>query len=66
MLQSGDKVSVEISIEKIGDTSVVFLYKVMHGDVLAATAKTVSVAVDKKTQEKRPVPQDWRLKFNKA
>ncbi len=63
MLQSADKVNIEVAIERIGETSVVFVYKVMHGDILAATAKTVSVVVDQKTQTKLPIPLDWRKKF---
>ncbi|MBF0618582.1 MAG: acyl-CoA thioesterase [Candidatus Omnitrophica bacterium] len=63
MLAAGDKISISVGIEKLGATSVTFAYTIMKGDVLAGTAKTVSVCVDKKTQTKCPLPAEWRQKF---
>jgi len=64
MLVAGDRIAVEVGIEKIGHTSIVFVYKITKADgTLAGTGKTVSVCVDNKTQIKQPLPAEWRDKF---
>ena len=66
VLVTGDLIDITVKVEKIGETSVVFAFTIMKGDVLAGTAKTVSVVVDKRTQRKVPIPADWRVKLQKG
>jgi 1,4-dihydroxy-2-naphthoyl-CoA hydrolase len=66
MLITGDEVDITVKVEKIGNTSVTFAYTIMKKDVLVGTAKTVSVVVDKRTQQKQPVPAHWRAKLQKG
>jgi 1,4-dihydroxy-2-naphthoyl-CoA hydrolase len=66
VLEAGDEIDIAVRIEKIGETSVVFQFTVLKEGILAGTAKTVSVAVDKLTQKKIPIPSEWRKKFEKA
>ena len=67
MLVAGDLITVNIGVEKIGETSVTFAYTIHKDDgTLAGTGKTVSVCVNKKTNMKVPLPKSWREKFTKA
>jgi 1,4-dihydroxy-2-naphthoyl-CoA hydrolase len=60
VLLAGDEVDIAVSVENIGETSVTFSFILTRPDgELAGTAKTVSVAVDKRTRKKIPVPQEW-------
>ena len=63
VLVTGDEVDISVAIEKIGETSVVFQFTILKDGALAGTAKTVSVAVDKRTNKKVPIPPEWRKKF---
>lgn len=66
ILVAGDRVKVEVAIEKIGNSSVTVAYRVLKMDgTLAGTGKTVSVCVDLKTNQAVPVPEDWREKLAK-
>ena len=57
----GDKVAVEIKLEKTGTTSFVLNYAVRHRKKgIAATAKTVHVAVSQKTWKTVPLPPKFR------
>ncbi len=66
VLKTGDKLDIAVSVEKIGETSVVFAFTLLKDGVVAGTARTVNVAVDKKTQQKVPLPAYWRIKFEQA
>lgn len=67
ILQAGDKITIQVGIERVGETSVTFVFKIFKADgVLAGTAKTVSVSVDRKTWTKAPVPAEWRDRFEQA
>lgn len=66
VLVAGDEIDISVSIEKIGETSVVFQFMILKGDILVGTAKTVSVVVDKQLNKKVPIPLEWRKKFEKA
>jgi len=63
VLKAGDRITIRTGIEKIGETSVVFAFSIHKAD---GTAKTVSVCVDKKTNAKTPIPQEWRLKLEQT
>lgn len=63
-LMAGDRVTVETEIEHIGTTSFTFSYTLRGAeDAVAGTARTVHVAVDKKTLTKIPLPEDLRGKL---
>ena len=65
VLKVGDKIKIQVEIEKIGETSVIFAFKIFKNDgTLAGTARTVSVGMDKATLQKIGIPDDWRKKLN--
>jgi acyl-CoA thioesterase FadM len=66
MLKTGDEIDIAVTVEKLGETSVVFGFTLTRDGVVVGTAKTVNVAVDKKTQQKVPLPSLWRSKFEQA
>ena len=55
----GDCISIDVKIDRIGTTSFAFAYT-LHDQFrkLVGTGKTVHVAVDKKTQNKIPLPDE--------
>lgn len=59
-----DDAVVEISVEKIGNTSVTLTYEVWkkHKDsrLLSATGRSVLVCFDHTTQQTKRVPESWR------
>lgn len=63
MLITGDKIEIHVSVEKIGKTSVTFAYNIFKDGKLAGTARTVSVVVNKATNQKASLPLLWRKKF---
>ena len=67
ILVSGDRIAIEIGVEKLGKTSVHFTYNIRKADnTLAGTGKTVNVCVDKATGQKTDLPQEWRERLKKA
>ena len=61
-LTVGDKLRVDLSIEDVGDSSFSILYSLYKEDgVLAGTAKTVHVSIDKTTREKITIPDEMRV-----
>ena len=65
VLKIGDKIIINVKIEKVGETSVIFAFTFLKNNgVLAATARTVSVAMDKVTEQKTPIPEEWRKKMS--
>lgn len=67
LLQAGDRITIRAGIERIGETSVTFIFSIFKADgSLAGTSRTVSVAVDRKTQAKTRIPAEWRVKFERA
>ena len=62
----GDRLAIEISIDRIGETSFIFAYKLLNEKKqLVGTAQTVHVTVDKKTQKKISLPADMRKALEK-
>ena len=67
LLAAGDRISIEVSIDKIGETSVHFIYAIRKTDgTLAGSGKTVNVSVNKTTGQKTKLPQDWLEKLKNA
>lgn len=57
-LRVGDELQIHLTVEKIGNSSIVFSYKIYRDrDELVGTAKTIHVALDQKTRKKIPFPE---------
>ncbi|MFH1688405.1 MAG: thioesterase family protein [bacterium] len=58
----GDSLTITLKAESIGNSSFVLGYEFNDGrERLAATLRTVHVAIDKKSGEKMPLPEKLRL-----
>ena len=57
-LRYGDHIQVEVGIEKVGATSIIWRYRIFRPDAEqpAARARVVTVNVDMDSFEKKPVP----------
>ena len=61
----GDLIEIQVIVEKVGETSFTFAYKLLNTQQqLVGTARTVHVTIDKKTRQKIPLPPDMRAKIN--
>jgi 1,4-dihydroxy-2-naphthoyl-CoA hydrolase len=61
----GDELQVYMTVEKVGNSSITFLYRIFRKDDLVGIVKTVHVTLDAKTRTKQPVPQNIREKLQK-
>ena len=62
----GDRVTIEIKITHIGNSSFTFSYTLRdQNKKIVGTGKTVHVTVDKKNRTKIPVPSDMRATLKK-
>lgn len=60
-LRVGDKLDIELSIEKLGNTSFTVLYHIYKKDkTLIGKVKTVHVTLDARTRNKIPIPLHFR------
>lgn len=61
-LQVGDKLEVNVSIERIGSSSFTVMYHfyLESSRKLVGTAKTVHVTLESKSREKIPIPNDLK------
>lgn len=65
-IKVGDKLEVHLSIEKMGDSSVILLYEIYRdGQELVGTAKTVHVCLERIARIKMSIPDDIRSRFTK-
>ncbi len=67
-LSVGDKLNIEVRVEKIGETSFTIGYKIFRVGTLAGlvgTAQTVHVTLDAETRKKIPVPASFRAFLQK-
>lgn len=63
----GERLTIEITVEKLGLTSATFAYRILNDkNVLVGTAKTVHVAVLKKTGKKINLPVEIRKALSKV
>lgn len=62
----GDEITININVEKIGETSFTFVYE-LYKDTgeLVGTAKTVHVTMDKILRKKIPLPPLMKNKLRK-
>ena len=66
-LFAGDTIEVQVVVEKIGHTSFTLSYKLLNAARrTVGTGATVHVTVDKKTQQKIPIPPDFRQKLEQG
>ena len=60
-VRTGDKLTVELKVEKVGSSSYVLSYKIFNDeDEIAAALKTVHVSVDKEKRTKVPLPENFK------
>ncbi len=62
----GDRITIEVRIGRIGETSFTFNYAIKNAQgTLVGTGLTVHVTMDKKTQTKIRLPRDMRQAIEK-
>ena len=62
----GDRITVQVTVEHIGETSFSFAYKLFNSQKkLIGTARTVHVTTDKKTRKKISLPSNMRSAISK-
>jgi len=62
----GDKVTIEVTVDNIGETSFTFAYQLKNDTgELVGCGKTVHVTMDKATQKKITIPGDMRSAIEK-
>lgn len=54
-LRAGDSVTVEVTLEQLGESSVTLKHRFMRGGEVAAEGRTVHVSVDRRTQQAVPL-----------
>jgi len=60
-IRTGDKLDIQLKIEKIGNSSYALAYQVKdHADELVAQIKTVHVTVDRTSGRTTPLPADFK------
>lgn len=60
-LRVGDKLEVQLAIEKIGETSFTVVYHIYKADkTLAGKVKTVHVTLESAARIKMPIPENFR------
>ncbi len=65
-IRGGDKLTVQVTAERIGSTAYTLLYTILkHDGTKSATVRTVSVSVDKKKFTKIPLPDKLRAGLEK-
>src|SRR5688572_31453151 len=65
-LKVGDKLEVHMHVEKIGTSSITFLYNIFkENQELIGTVKTVHVTLDRRSGERAAVPEAYRQKLSK-
>jgi acyl-CoA thioesterase FadM len=60
-----DLIDIEMTIAKLGNTSMVCQFHEKRGDELLVTGRIVHVFVDAKTFEKQTIPDDVREKLSR-
>ena len=64
-IRTGDRLKVELRIEKIGTTSYALAYQIKdRDDEIVANLKTVHVAVSKQDNGKLKLPSDFKKKLS--
>lgn len=59
-IEIGDEVTIGLTIDDIGTSSLTMAYEVRRDDgTVAATAETVQVVFDPETGSSKPIPEAW-------
>jgi 1,4-dihydroxy-2-naphthoyl-CoA hydrolase len=65
-LRVGDKLEVHMHVEKIGNSSITFIYNIFkENQELIGTVKTVHVTIDRRSGQKASIPDEYRQKLSK-
>lgn len=64
-LHVGDKLRVELHVQKIGTTSFTIHYNIFRGKELTGTALTTHVCLDTHTRKKIHIPEEFRIALEK-
>jgi len=59
-LRVGDDLSIEVSIEKVGNSSLTFFFRITRGDELVGTSRIVNVCLDSESRVKMTIPDSFR------
>ncbi|MDS0477503.1 thioesterase family protein [Natrinema sp. 1APR25-10V2] len=62
-IEAGDDVTIAVSVNDLGTSSIPMTYEIRANGERAATAETVQVLVDSETGESRPLPSEWRTRI---
>lgn len=65
-LNFGDILTAEVSVDRVGRSSVIFHYRFFRKRTLCVDAKLTVVAVDMRTFKPRSIPQKYRKLFAKC
>lgn len=66
-LYVGDQLKIELTVEKLGDSSYTLVYELLtDNQESAGKAKTVHVCIDKESRKKKSLPEGLRAAFEKA
>ena len=60
----GDLLTITLTIEKLGTTSLTIAYSLHNEETLVGRAKTVHVTIDKTSRQKTPLPSSFRQALN--
>ena len=58
-----DLIEIEVSLTKLGKSSMTFEFRTLRAGDLAASGAVVVVCMDATTQRSRPIPEDLREKL---
>lgn len=62
-LSVGDLLTIEMSIKRIGTSSLHFHFDIKRGSQLVGRAETIHVCLDRHTRSKIPIPDSFRQKL---
>lgn len=57
----GTRVKIHTFVEKIGNSSITFVQKVIQNENICAIGKSVSVYIDSETRKAQPIPQETKV-----
>lgn len=62
-LTDGDKFTVEMDIQRVGRSSVVFVYRIVRGGQVCARNTNINVCMDMDAMRGAPIPEKYRRVF---
>ena len=64
-LHAGDRITINVTVSRIGSTSFEFSYELYRDKTQVGTGKTIHVVIDHKTHKKKPIPDSIRVSLQK-